>query len=60
MKPRTATFVVRLTQCDGGNWGAVIEQVKTGEKFRPASVEEIGRLIETLAAKQVTVEGVTS
>lgn len=53
MNQVAATFIVRVASRNSGDWTAVVERVKTGEKFRVGELEEIGVLI----AKIVSEEG---
>ncbi len=52
MNQMAATFIVRLAQKDSGDWTAVVERVKTGEKFRVSDLDGIGALIARLASGQ--------
>ena len=52
MNQLAATFIVRVASRESGVWTAVIERVKTGEKFRVGDLAEIGALIAQIVAKQ--------
>jgi len=45
-----ATFIVRLSPAGKGAWTAVVERVKTGEKFRVRDIDSIGTLIASVMA----------
>ncbi len=44
------TFIVRVSIDEEGDVIAVVERVKTGQKERVHSVDEIGRIITTMIA----------
>jgi hypothetical protein len=46
----SATFIVRLSPTGKGGWTAVVERVKTGEKFRVRDIDSIGTLIASVVA----------
>lgn len=48
MDESSATFVVRLARAAQGGWTAVVERVRTGEKYRVKDIEAIGGLIAGL------------
>lgn len=48
MDKSSATFVVRLARTAQGAWTAVVERVRTGEKYRVKDIEAIGALIAGL------------
>ncbi|MBI3372059.1 MAG: hypothetical protein HY017_09930 [Betaproteobacteria bacterium] len=50
MDPLAATFIVRLAPTGSGAWTAVVEQVKTGKKFRVSDIDAIGTLIAEIVA----------
>jgi hypothetical protein len=50
MDQRAATFIVRLSPTGKGAWTAVVERVKTGEKFRVRDIGSIGTLIASVVA----------
>ncbi len=52
MNQLTATFIVRVASRNSGDWMAVVERVKTGEKFRVGELEEIGVLIAKIVAEE--------
>jgi len=45
-----ATFIVRVIPTDSDTWTAVVERVKTGEKFRVSDIDAIGTLIAKIVA----------
>jgi hypothetical protein len=52
MNQVATTFIVRLAPTDSGDWTAVVERVKTGEKFRVSDLGGIGVLIARLVAEK--------
>ncbi|MGH8766059.1 MAG: hypothetical protein ACRET8_10115 [Burkholderiales bacterium] len=52
MDQLAATFIVRLAPTDSGAWTAVVERVKTGEKYRVGDLAGIGALIARIASGQ--------
>ncbi len=60
MKQVATTFIVRLSPSGSGGWSAVVERVKTGEKFRVGDLEGIGALIARIVEKKGSEEGRSS
>ncbi len=52
MDRQPATFIVRLSPTDIHSWTAVVERVKTGEKFRVADIDAIGKLIARIVEEK--------
>lgn len=50
MDKLAATFIVRLAPTDTGTWTAVVERVKTGEKYRVSDFDAIGTLMAKIVA----------
>lgn len=46
---RAVTFVVRLSGTESEEWLGVVERVRTGEKHRFRSVDDLGALIARMA-----------
>ena len=48
------TFIVRLTQGDGGALSGVVERVRTGEKERFQGVAALAEVIASMAQRETT------
>jgi hypothetical protein len=51
----SATFIVRLARDQAGRVTGVVERVRTREKERVATVEEIGAVLAAMLARDVSV-----
>lgn len=51
------TFIVRVTAHDAGQLAGTVERVRTGERHRFQSAEELGAIVTRIAAGEPPTDG---